>query len=130
MLTEHAVHMLPYRGLGTGIPRALQDWPSIDLIDDVEANQFVVRTGRQFVEEATPQFTPQVTPEVSRLLEVMHGEMKRTDIQSALGLKDHKHFRSNYLQPALDGGLIEMTVPDKPQSRLQRYRFILHDPFA
>lgn len=62
MLTEHAVHMLPYRGLGTGIPRALQDWPSIDLIDDVEANQFVVRTGRQFVEEATPQFTPPSHP--------------------------------------------------------------------
>ena len=58
MLTEHAVHILPYRGLGTGIPRALQDWPSIDLIDDVEANQFVVRIGRQFVDEATPQVTP------------------------------------------------------------------------
>ena len=124
MLTEHAVHILPYRGLGTGIPRALQDWPSIDLIDDVEANQFVVRIRRQFVETVTPQ----VTPEVSRLLEVMHGEMKRTDIQVALGLKDHKHFRANYLQPALDAGLIEMTVPNKPQSRLQRYRRIEHQP--
>jgi ATP-dependent DNA helicase RecG len=27
-LTEHAVHILPYRGLGTGIPRALRDWPA------------------------------------------------------------------------------------------------------
>ena len=79
------------------------------------ANQFVVRIG------------PQVTPEVGRLLEVMHGEMKRTDIQGALGLKDPKHFRGNYLQPALDAGLIEMTVPEKPQSRLQRYRLSQRD---
>jgi hypothetical protein len=26
--------------LGIGIPRALQDWPAIDLIDDVPANSF------------------------------------------------------------------------------------------
>ena len=53
--------------------------------------------------------------------------MKRTDIQGALGLKDHKHFRASYLQPALDAGLIEMTVPEKPQSRLQRYRLSQRD---
>ncbi|MFO1465085.1 MAG: ATP-binding protein [Steroidobacteraceae bacterium] len=37
-LTEHAVHILPYRGLGIGIPRALRDWPAIELINDVAAN--------------------------------------------------------------------------------------------
>lgn len=41
-LTEHAVHILPYRGLGTGIPRALRDWPAIEFIDDTGANQFRV----------------------------------------------------------------------------------------
>lgn len=39
-LTEHAVHILPYRGLGTGIPHALRDWPEIKLVDDEEVNQF------------------------------------------------------------------------------------------
>ena len=37
-------------------------------------------------------------------------------------LKHTKHFRKTYLQPALDAGLIEMTLPDKPHSRRQRYR--------
>ena len=39
-----------------------------------------------------------------------------------LGLKHEEHFRIAYLKPALDGGYIEMTVPERPQSRLQKYR--------
>src|SRR5690606_12283700 len=39
-LTEHASHILPYRGMGSGIPRALEEWPRIDLLDDVRGNQF------------------------------------------------------------------------------------------
>lgn len=39
-----------------------------------------------------------------------------------LGLNHRPTFRKNYLQPALDGGLIERTLPDKPNSSLQRYR--------
>lgn len=37
-LTEHAFRVLPYRGLGSGIPRALEEWPRIDLVDDVRGN--------------------------------------------------------------------------------------------
>lgn len=41
-LTSHAVHILPYRGLGTGIPRAIDAWPMIRLEADRESNQFKV----------------------------------------------------------------------------------------
>jgi hypothetical protein len=41
---------------------------------------------------------------------------------SALSLKDRMHFVHAYLTPALHDGLIEMTIPDKPNSRLQKYR--------
>jgi ATP-dependent DNA helicase RecG len=34
--------ILPYRGLGTGIRRALADWPHISFIDDRDGNQFKV----------------------------------------------------------------------------------------
>jgi hypothetical protein len=56
------------------------------------------------------------------LVQVLVGEMTRLQLQRALGLKDDEHFRRAYLQPALEQGLIEMTIPDKPRSSKQRYR--------
>ncbi len=44
-----------------------------------------------------------------------------------LSLSDRKSFRERYLRPALQAGLIEMTLPDKPNSRLQKYRLIDRD---
>ncbi len=52
----------------------------------------------------------------------LNGEMSRSELMTALGLKDEKHFRTQYQQAAAAMGLIEMTRPDKPNSRLQRYR--------
>ena len=72
--------------------------------------------------EAGEQVTPEVTPEVMSMLAVLDGEMSRIAIQRRLELRDEKHFRENYQQVAVALGLIEMTVPDKPTSRLQKYR--------
>ena len=70
----------------------------------------------------TLQVTPQVTPQVEKLIRVLQEEMSRGEIMDALGLKDRMHFVKHYLQPALDDGLLEMTIPDKPRSSKQRYR--------
>ena len=64
----------------------------------------------------------EVTGEVDRLLRAVVGEMTRQHIQAALGLKSEAHFRTAYLKPALQAGVVEMTLPDKPNSRSQRYR--------
>jgi len=48
--------------------------------------------------------------------------MTRQQLKEALGLKDDEHFRKSYLLPALETGLIEMTIPDKPRSSKQKYR--------
>ena len=46
LLASHATHLLPYRGLGSGIPRALKAWPSIELVDDRAGNRFKVIISR------------------------------------------------------------------------------------
>ncbi len=125
-LASHAFHILPYRGLGSGIPRATQAWPDIDLIDDRRGNQFKAIIRRPYAGEAAEglagETTPQVTPQVLSLLAHVSGEMTRQALMEAVGLKDRKHFADAYLQPALDAVLLAMTIPDKPQSSKQRYR--------
>ena len=93
--------------------------------------------GGQFVQTlwrprtaAAPQVTPTVTPtvtgevtgEVVRLLNVCDGALPRHELQKRVGIKHDEHFRLAYMVPALETGLIEMTIPDKPNSRLQKYR--------
>lgn len=70
----------------------------------------------------TDRVAGEVAGEVARLLSAVSGEMKRTEMQAQLGLKHQDHFRDAYLVPALGAGLMEMTIPSKPNSRLQKYR--------
>ncbi len=49
-------------------------------------------------------------------------EFSRDEIMQNLALKHRPTFLYNYLQPALSLNLIEMTIPDKPNSRIQKYR--------
>jgi len=59
--------------------------------------------------------------EVIRLLNVLEGEMSRSELQDILKLKDAEHFRSAYLRPAIEQKIIKMTKPEKPSSSKQKY---------
>ncbi|TVR59099.1 MAG: Fic family protein [Spirochaetaceae bacterium] len=83
---------------------------------------FMLRMILDTVIISAPQVSPQVTPQVGALLAAIQGEMSRESLQGSLGLSDRKSFHERYLKPALADGLIEMTIPDKPNSRLQKYR--------
>lgn len=48
--------------------------------------------------------------------------MSRQAMQESVGLLHREHFRKAYLLPALELGVIEMTQPDKPDSRSRRCR--------
>ncbi len=63
-----------------------------------------------------------VTTTVEKVILVLDNELKREKIQKLLKLKNKNNFIKNYLQPAITLGLIEMTIPDKPNSRFQKYR--------
>ena len=52
----------------------------------------------------------------------MQGEMTGRELQTALQLRGRVNFRQKYLTRALAAGLVEMTIPAKPNSRLQKYR--------
>lgn len=60
---------------------------------------------------------------VNKLLNVMDYNipMSSNEIMEKLGLKSKESFRENYLNPALENGIIKMTLPDKPTSKNQMY---------
>jgi predicted HTH transcriptional regulator len=66
--------------------------------------------------------TGEVTGEVRKVMLVCDKPMARKQLQERLVLKGEENFRKLYLVPALESGYIEMTIPDKPNSRLQKYR--------
>lgn len=71
----------------------------------------------------TDQVGDQVTDQVAALLRVLQGKtLSAVESMKALGLSHRPTFRANYLNPALDLELIERTIPEKPNSRLQKYR--------
>ena len=61
---------------------------------------------------------------VSRLLSTMEydTEYSANELLALLGLKSKETLRHNYIDPAIESGFIDMTLPDKPTSRNQRYR--------
>ncbi len=81
---------------------------------------FRVRVGA--TAQVTPQVAPQVTPQVRAVLEAAKQAASAETLQRAAGLKDRVHFLRSHLQPLLERGWLERTIPDKPRSRLQRYR--------
>ena len=73
----------------------------------------------------TEQVGEQVTEQVERLMRVLGSEtLSAKELLKKLSLKHRPTFSNNYLHPALELGLIEMTVPDKPNSNRQKYRAI------
>lgn len=120
-------------GRGTGIPKILHEIskngsPEPIFHTDSDRSFFLVEFPLHpaFAEamkgEDVTEVTTEVTTEVKRLLFVITGEHSRKELQGLLGLKNAEHFRKAYLLPAINDGLVEMTLPGKPKSRLQKYR--------
>lgn len=65
----------------------------------------------------------QIPESVQKLLAVMEYDISYTGnaLMEKLELKSREGFRRNYLRPAMEMHLIHMTIPDKPNSRNQRY---------
>lgn len=72
----------------------------------------------------TDQVSDQVSDQVKSLLMVLtdHSEGSAEDLMRVLKLKHRPTFRKNYLNPALEAGLVEMTEPNSPRSPTQKYR--------
>lgn len=65
----------------------------------------------------------EISDNVGKLLSVMDLDIPYTgrELMDRLELSSREGFRRNYLRPALEADAIQMTIPDKPRSRNQKY---------
>ena len=88
--------------------------------------EFILEQINAILDEIGSSFTSpasSISEYVSKLLNVMEFDTPYTanEILSLLGLKSKEALRKNYLNPAINDGLVIMTEADKPNSRNQRY---------
>ena len=63
-----------------------------------------------------------INNQITQLMKVIESYPQSSiELMKKLNLKSRVSFRKNYLQPALDAGLIGMTEPDTPTSKNQKY---------
>ena len=58
---------------------------------------------------------------IAKLLKYCESARSRSDMQAVVGISSRDFFSKNYLYPLLDAGKLRMTIPDKPNSRNQKY---------
>jgi len=80
------------------------------------------RVGEDSTQPPTQSPTQQTDPVVRLLILLQEGELSSGALRQALEIKHRPTFRTNYLHPAMQQGLIEYTIPEKPNSPLQKYR--------
>lgn len=116
--------------LGSGVPRILEYYGKACfhfsenfLRMEFPASERVTESSTtQVTPQVTPHVTPHVTPQVEKLLNVIDDTHNSQELMEMLELVNRKYFRKSYLQPAVNAGLIELTIPDKPRSSKQQYR--------
>jgi len=124
---------------GTGLRMIRDEWkklghpvPVCKNDRSVKAFEFFLPDGMDELKKPykKPYKSPYKSPTQLNIPEAVHrllvalatDERTSASLQEELGLKHRATFQENYIRPALDLGLIEYTIPDKPNSRLQKYR--------
>lgn len=150
-LFTNANFLLPYTGAGSGILRAMEDKPNVTFENRESAHEFVITIKREPAVDdqvsdqvangetngetngGTNQVMHQVTHQVSaskhRLTKVQKDIVNfcsiprsAKEILDRLNLSNQTFNRKRYIQPLVEMGVLEMTIPENPNDRNQKYR--------
>ena len=88
--------------------------------------EFMLKMIDETLEEALSNIRKEsknISDQVNKLLEIMEYDipLSANEIMTRLGIKSKETLRASYLNPALENGLIKRTIPDKPNSKNQKY---------
>ena len=148
-LFNNANFLLPYTGVGSGIVRALEDRADVSFENNDSSYEFVIVISRnnksqhqdehqdehqvtvQHQDEHQDEHQVAPTSKVSKdSLTVIQRDIvnycsiPRTaqEIFDRIGVYNQSRSRKKYIQPLIELGFLEMTLPNVPNSKLQKYR--------
>ena len=150
-LFTNANYLLPYTGAGSGILRALEEGLEVTFKNEERIHEFVIiikrepkannqegiqETHQESVQESVQESNQEGNQESnqekirkSALTKaqrdvVNYCSVPRTaqEILARLGLSNQSINRKRHIQPLVDMGVLEMTIPEKPNDRNQKYR--------
>lgn len=110
--------------LGSGIPRILRAYGEdcFKFTDNFIRIILPINVQNHASDHASDYASDHASAQVIKLVSVLVGEMGRSELQELLSIKNRDYFRTDYLNPAISNGYIELTIPDKPNSQNQKYR--------
>lgn len=89
-------------------------------IKNKKFSEKIVRVRDQGTPQDAPQDAPQDTPQ-DRIWAYCSEPKSKNEIMAFLGYRDVKSFTKRYLKPLIQTGRLAMTIPDKPNSKNQKY---------
>ena len=87
----------------------------------------VEKVGPQDGNQVTTQVATQVTTQVA-ILTFCKEPRSKAEIMAHCGYKNAKNFTQLHLRPLIENGQLQMTIPDKPRSRNQKYVTVQEGP--
>lgn len=137
--------MLPYTGAGSGIQRAVANGLKVQFTDNQSAHEFVITIVRESnheidesnhqndesnhaVRENDYQSNYQSNYQKTKLTQKQKDicnfcRIPRTshEIMNRLGISNQSKNRQRYITPLLKMGVLEMTIPENPKDKNQKY---------
>jgi len=95
----------------------------LDSLEKYAKDAVTNQSSDQATDQDADQASDQISDRVKRLLNILAAQtLSAAELMKLLNLKHRPTFRENYLHPALEAGLIEMTLPQTPNAPGQKYR--------
>lgn len=143
LMANFCAKTMPYRGLGSGIPRVLSEYSHVKFIDSKDGNQFTVCIYRVLAEKHNEteiigcdlarsedkkarSIGEKVVSKEELLLAFCSEPRSLSDISEFLKLKEKYKMKKNLIGPLL-GKSLRMTEPNSPNSPTQKYVIIGND---
>lgn len=114
---------------GSGLTKILNETAKLSGYDDRMKPEFFstpsdFRVVLKNVNYSSVTDTAQVTAQDGRmkmLIDFCSIPRTRDEMQAHIGIDHREYFRKTFLKPLLKSGKLQMTIPDKPNSRNQKY---------